>query len=147
MTRRLRWRMAVSLVVTALASLVVLYPFVADRAGLTGPRFLTANRLGLGLDLRGGVELILRVNVADAIPHATAAERDDVVQQAKETVLRRIDALGVVEPLVAVEGPNRDRLSVQLPGFADAEHARAILGQTARLEWRLVTAGPDHREA
>src|SRR5690349_2966122 len=103
MTRRLRWRIAVSLVVTTLASFVVLYPLAADRAGFTGPRFLTAPRLGLGLDLRGGVEIVLQVNVDDAVPHPTAAERDDVVRQVKETVLRRIDALGVVEPLVAVE--------------------------------------------
>jgi SecD/SecF fusion protein len=54
---------------------------------------------------------------------------------------RRINALGVLEPVIAVQGGERDEILIQLPGFTDVERARAILGQTARLEWRLVEDG------
>lgn len=39
------------------------------------------------------------------------------------------------------EGDQRDEILIQLPGFTDVERARAILGQTARLEWRLLENG------
>ena len=54
--------------------------------------------------------------------------------QAREAVDRRINALGVLEPVIAVQGDRGDELLVQLPGFTDVDRARAILGQTARLE-------------
>jgi preprotein translocase subunit SecD len=87
------------------------------------------------------VQFVLRVNADEVLTRAGADEdvtRDDIVAQAKEAIDRRINALGVVEPVIAVQGDNRDEILVQLPGFTDVERARAILGSTARLEWKLV---------
>jgi SecD/SecF fusion protein len=105
--------------------------------------YLTQKGLLLGLDLRGGVQFVLKVEADEALARAGAdgrdpATRDDIVAQAREAIDRRINALGVVEPVIAVQGAARDEILVQLPGFTDVERARAILGATARLEWTLV---------
>ncbi len=102
---------------------------------------MAERRLSLGLDLKGGVQFVLRVNAQEALGVDAALTRDDVVAQAREAVDRRINALGVLEPVIAVQGEQRDEILIQLPGFTDVERARAILGRTARLEWRLVEAG------
>jgi len=102
---------------------------------------MAERRLSLGLDLKGGVQFVLRVNAQEALGVDASLTRDDVVAQAREAVDRRINALGVLEPVIAVQGDERDEILIQLPGFTDVERARAILGQTARLEWRLVEDG------
>jgi SecD/SecF fusion protein len=84
------------------------------------------------------VQFVLRVNAHEALHVDPTITHDEVVAQAREAVDRRINALGVVEPVIAVQGDSRDELLVQLPGFTDADRARAVLGATARLEWRLV---------
>ena len=109
---------------------------------MSAPRFLMQKRLALGLDLKGGVQFQLRVNVDEALRASAGVTRDEVVEQAKQAVDRRINELGVVEPLIVVQGANRDELLVQLPGFADVTRARNVLGTTALLEWKLVDAGP-----
>ncbi|MPY90212.1 MAG: protein translocase subunit SecD [Luteitalea sp.] len=75
-------------------------------------------------------------------PTALATLREDTVTQARQTVERRVNELGVAEPLIAVQGAARDQILVQLPGMTDVERAREILGETARLEWKLVERGP-----
>ncbi len=122
MYRRLLWKLVGMLVVVIGASAMVLLP----------------NGLRLGLDLKGGVQFVLRVNADEALAVDPELTRDEVVAQSKEAVDRRINALGVVEPVIAIQGDDRDEILVQLPGFTDVERARAILGATARLEWRLV---------
>ena len=148
MSPMLRWRVALVLFVIFVSSIFAWYPPLADVLGLSGPKVLLAKRLTLGLDLKGGVQFALRVNVEEALRTNANLTRDEVVEQAKHAVDRRINALGVLEPLIAVQGANRDELVVQLPGFADVSRARELLGTTALLEWRLVEAGPaDSREA
>ncbi len=102
---------------------------------------MAERRLSLGLDLTGGVQFVLRVNTQEAVGLDPSQTRDDVVAQTREAVGRRINALGVLEPVIAVQGEQRDEILIQLPGVTDVERARAILGQTARLEWRLVEDG------
>ena len=140
MNRQLRWRAVAVLAVIFVASIFVWYPLLADRLGLTGPGFLLQKRLTLGLDLQGGVEFTLRVNTEEALAAGSGAIRDEIVEQAKHAVDRRINELGVVEPWIAVQGANRDEILVQLPGFTDVARARSVLGTTARLEWKLVDA-------
>ena len=68
-----------------------------------------------------------------------AAERtllDTSVQQNVTTLNNRINELGVSEPVIARQGP--DRIVVQLPGVQDTARAKDILGRTATLEARLV---------
>jgi preprotein translocase subunit SecD len=58
------------------------------------------------------------------------------VDQSIEIVRRRIDQLGTTEPSIQRQG--RDRILVQVPGLQDPEQLRRILGQTAKLTFRLV---------
>ena len=141
MCRNLRWKVVVILALVISASAFAWVPPLADRLGLQLPGFMAERRLSLGLDLRGGVQFVLRVNTEEALGADASLTRDDLVAQAREAVDRRINALGVLEPVIAVQGEQRDEILIQLPGFTDVERARAILGQTARLEWRLVENG------
>ena len=141
MCRNVRWKLVVILALVIGASAFAWVPPLADRLGLPLPELVAERRLSLGLDLKGGVQFVLRVNAQEALAVDASLTRDDVVAQAREAVDRRINALGVLEPVIAVQGEQRDEILIQLPGFTDVERARAILGQTARLEWRLVEDG------
>jgi SecD/SecF fusion protein len=142
MSRRLRWRVLVTALVTIVMGVSIAYPPLADRLGWRGPRFLLQKPLTLGLDLRGGVQFVLRVNADERLREGGDVTRAQIVEQARETIRRRVDQLGVVEPSIAVQGARRDQLVVQLPGFTDVDRARKVLGTTAHLEWRIVDAGP-----
>ena len=61
---------------------------------------------------------------------------DQAVAQNVETLRRRVDELGVAEPVVAQQGT--DRIVVQLPGLQDTARAKGILGRQAALEFRGV---------
>ena len=67
------------------------------------------------------------------------------VQQNVLTLRKRVDELGVAEPVVTRQG--RDRISVQLPGVQDTARAKEILGATATLEFRLVAESEDPARA
>ena len=141
MYRNVRWKLVGILALVIGASALAWVPPLADRLGWPLPGFMAERRLSLGLDLRGGVQFVLRVNAQEALGVDAALTRDDVVAQAREAVDRRVDALGALEPVIAVQGEQRDEILVQLPGFTDVERARALLGQIARLEFRLVEGG------
>lgn len=84
-------------------------------------------RQSLGLDLVGGLRVLLE---AELPPGAfTAAD----LQQAANNVARRVNALGVTEPTVQVQGSNR--ILVELPGITDREQAIETIQQTAALEF------------
>jgi preprotein translocase subunit SecD len=75
-------------------------------------------------------------------PNMMAQLRQDAVQQALQTVERRVNALGVAEPIVAPHGSAGDQILVQLPGVRDPEQVKRIIGSTALLELKIVEAGP-----
>ena len=64
--------------------------------------------------------------------------RENIVNQAIETLRNRIDALGVAEPYITAQGSNR--ILIQIPGVKDGDYQRAknLIHQTARLEFMLV---------
>src|SRR3989475_8160385 len=62
--------------------------------------------------------------------------RDDAVRQGLETIRNRIDQFGVAEPTITRQG--NDRILIQLPGVHDAARAKALIGKTALLEFKLV---------
>ena len=64
------------------------------------------------------------------------------VTQAQQTIERRVNDLGVAEPLIALQGTNDDQLLVQLPGVTDVERAKSVIQSTALLELKLVEQGP-----
>jgi preprotein translocase subunit SecD len=66
--------------------------------------------------------------------------RDETVTQALETIERRVNELGVAEPIVARHS-GREQILVQLPGVSDVQRAKDIIRSTAQLQFRLVQQG------
>jgi len=64
--------------------------------------------------------------------------KDQTVQEAKRTLERRVNQLGVAEPVIAVQGAAGDQILVQLPGVTDVEQAKRIIKTTAQLSLHLV---------
>ncbi|WP_374362182.1 protein translocase subunit SecD [Pseudoduganella danionis] len=69
-------------------------------------------------------------------PAALKQTIDDGVKQNISTLSKRVNELGVAEPVIQQQGP--DRIVVQLPGVQDVARARAVIGRTATLEVRMV---------
>ncbi len=69
-------------------------------------------------------------------PSEVTRLRDEFVRQAVETIRNRVDQFGVAEPTITRQGDNR--ILVQLPGLQDPERAKALIGRTALLEFKLV---------
>ncbi|MDN4595185.1 protein translocase subunit SecD [Polycladomyces subterraneus] len=90
-------------------------------------------RITLGLDLRGGFEVLYVAKPHDKEQKITPK----TLASAAEALRNRIDVLGVTEPDITIEGSNRIR--VQLAGVKDKEKAREILGKPARLTFRDPT--------
>ncbi|MBN2830749.1 MAG: protein translocase subunit SecD [Candidatus Omnitrophica bacterium] len=91
-------------------------------------------RINLGLDLQGGMQLLLKVDTAN-IPDSS---KEAVTDLAIEKLRSRIDDLGVSEPSIQRHGI--DEILVQLPGIADRERALSKLGQTGLLEFKIVSS-------
>jgi preprotein translocase subunit SecD len=210
----LRWKVITVVAVTVIFFAVGVYPLIAQRYGIYAPGWLMDKALKLGLDLKGGVHLVLRVQTDDALrlttqqemerlretlktknvtvgamdaPDSThfkvdgvppaqdaafreaAAEvqanfdrsagtngtyiftmkpnvqinlRDEAVVQARETIERRVNELGVTEPSIAQQGQNGDQILVQLPGVTDVNRAKEIIRSTGLLELKIVEQGP-----
>jgi len=85
-----------------------------------------------GLDLQGGVHVVLEVQKATDEAHTLT----DLTDRALEVIRNRVDALRVSEPIIQREGDNF--IIVDLPGAKDPEKALEIIGKTALLEFRLV---------
>jgi preprotein translocase subunit SecD len=198
MTKNLRWKFLAIVGVVALCAWAVYPP---------------AEKVRLGLDLKGGVHLVLRVQTDDALrletetrmqalreelvksgvstatataqsvdafqisgippdrdqlvrqlatevestynresgaggtyvfrmkPNIENQLRQETVEQALRTIERRVNELGVSEPIVARQG-GQDQLLVQLPGVTDVARAKEIIKSTALLELKLVEKGP-----
>lgn len=84
-------------------------------------------------DAGNGAELSL---VASLRPEALKSTVEDAVQQNITTLSKRVNELGVAEPLIQRQGA--DRIVVQLPGVQDVSRAKDIIGRTATLEVRFV---------
>ena len=202
MRPELRWK-AIGYGAFLLACAVAIWP-PYEREGVPG-------RIKLGLDLRGGIHLVLQVVVEDAlnatVDDAVTTARDQAgrkgiqvgavqrvspksfsvqgteparvkdmrdllrdffrgswevrdageggftvemtdlyerqvkeqtVQEAIRTLERRVNALGVAEPVIAAQGSRGDQILVQLPGVTDVEQAKRVIKTTAQLSLRLV---------
>jgi SecD/SecF fusion protein len=96
-------------------------------------------RINLGLDLKGGMHLVLRVE-NESLP--TAQAKEDAVLRSMEVLRNRIDGLGVGETLLQRQGENQ--ILLQLPGVTDRAKALDMIGRVARLEFHLVDADEAH---
>ena len=79
-------------------------------------------------------------------PNIAVQLRDEAVTQALQTIERRVNELGVAEPIVARHS-GADQILVQLPGVTDVARAKEIIRSTAQLELKLVEQGPFSDEA
>jgi SecD/SecF fusion protein len=104
----------------------------ADRARLQKMANLRDRAIKLGLDLQGGMYLLLEVDKSKLGP----AEAKNAVDQAMQIIRNRIDQFGVAEPTIQKQGDNR--ILVQLPGLLDQGRAKELIGQTALLEFKIV---------
>jgi preprotein translocase subunit SecD len=73
--------------------------------------------------------------------------KDQTVQEVIRTLERRVNALGVAEPLIAAQGSRGDQVLVQLPGVTDVEQAKRVIKTTAQLSLKLVETSAATREA
>lgn len=99
----------------------------------------------LGLDLQGGIHIVLEAQETDL-----AKVDADAMDRAVATVERRIDSLGVAEPTIQRQGSRR--IVVELPGVTDHQQALEVLGETGMLEikdpfGRTVLTGEDLKDA
>ncbi len=98
---------------------------------------LKKHSLNLGLDLQGGIHLVLEVKTAGM----EQQEAQDAVAQAQEVIRNRIDQFGVAEPTIQRQGENR--IIIELPGVQDVQRAKDLVGQTALLEFQLLEPAED----
>jgi preprotein translocase subunit SecD len=212
--QNLRWKILTILGVLVVFTAFGVYPIVAAHYGVKSPAWLMEYQLKLGLDLKGGVHLVLRVQTDDALKALTDSEserlredlqkagvaiasitvpdpahfrvegvppaqdaafrqaavdvsanfdrssavngvytftmkpniqvnlREEAVVQARQTIERRVNELGVTEPQIAQQGTNGDEILVQLPGVTDVEKAKGIIQSTGTLELKIVEQGP-----
>ena len=94
-------------------------------------------KINLGLDLQGGMHLLLKVDTSGLPEEA----KEDAPLKALEIIRNRIDEFGVKELSVYRQGT--DEIVVQLPGVTDRERARDLIGKTALLEFKLVEDSQD----
>ena len=92
-------------------------------------------RFRLGLDLQGGLRIVLKTTVENPT--------QEELEQVRTVLENRINALGVAEPLIQIEGKNR--IVIELPGLSpeDQERALKLIGQRAVLEFRIVKEGAE----
>ncbi len=93
-------------------------------------------RINLGLDLKGGMHLVLRVETEKISEEA----RKDAVDRAMEILRNRIDGLGVGETVIQRQGENQ--ILIQLPGVTDRDSAMAMIGKVAQLDFKLASDDP-----
>ncbi len=101
---------------------------------------LRSKALKLGLDLKGGMHLLLEIDKSKLPP---GVQEKDVIDRAMEILRNRIDQFGVAEPIIQRQGDNR--ILVQLPGLLDKERAVKLIGETAQLEFKLVKQASESR--
>ncbi|MGL5268983.1 MAG: protein translocase subunit SecD [Selenomonadaceae bacterium] len=98
-----------------------------------------------GLDLQGGTHVVL-----EGVDTPQAAVNEDAMQRVVKIIEKRVNELGLTEPLIQREGERR--IIVELPGIKDPDKAIQILGKTAMLEFKdeagnTVLTGTDLKDA
>ncbi len=149
MSRTDQWKLVLVVLVT-IAAAWYLYPSYtfykmtpAQREQMDPQKLsdLRKKAIHLGLDLQGGLQLLLEVDKS----RLGAEEAKDAVERAREIINNRIDQFGVAEPLIQIEG--QDRIAVQLPGLTDRQRAIELIGKTALLEFKLVRSPEETKAA
>ncbi|RMH68826.1 MAG: protein translocase subunit SecD [Gemmatimonadetes bacterium] len=94
---------------------------------------LSEKAINLGLDLQGGMHLVVEIDKSELSGEDEIEEARD---RALQVIRNRIDEFGVREPIIQKQGD--ERIIVQLAGVTDPDRAKAIVNRTAFLEFKLV---------
>lgn len=133
----------VIIAIAVVVALVLLYPtFVfysmsraeQEQLAKTDParyHSLKGRAIRLGLDLQGGVHMVLQVQ------DPRGGEISSNIQdQVLEKIRIRVDKYGITEPEIVKSGI--DQIVVDLPGYTDIDTAKALIGSTAQLQFKLL---------
>ena len=104
-----------------------------------------ASSIRQGLDLQGGTHVVL-----EAVDTEQAQVNDDAMNRVIAIMEKRVNALGLTEPIIQREGERR--VIIELPGVKDPDAAIKTIGKTAMLEFRdeegnTVLTGTDLKDA
>src|SRR6476661_4502107 len=105
---------------------------------------IATKKTRLGLDLKGGVELVYQAKPTPAQPKVT----QEAIDRSIEIMRERVDQLGVSEPEIQRSG--RDQIAVGLPDVKNAARAQRQVGKVAQLffyDWEKNVLGPDLKPA
>jgi len=116
---------AVLIVLLLIASWTVSFTGVGDKFGNLG------KQLKYGLDINGGVYVLLEADTSE-----TGAGLTAIMEQTKSVLENRVNAMGISEAQVSIEGTNR--LRVEMPGVENAQEAIDQIGRTAQLRFFLA---------
>jgi protein-export membrane protein SecD len=131
--RTILWLILIGLVVAGAA--YVVFPGSGLHLAVGGLTLDHDFDVHLGLDLQGGLQVLLEADV----PPGTDVD-DQAMNDARAIVENRVNALGVTEPIVQRQGDRR--ILVELPGISDPQQAKETLKQTALLEFVQVGTNP-----
>ena len=148
MNLNMRWRVLIVLttIVLALVALWPTYRYAAlsaeERAAMEPAALdrLKNEALRLGLDLQGGMHVVLEIDDSGL---GEDADTDDLMNRALEVIRNRIDEFGVTEPVVQKAGDRR--IIVELAGIDDIERTQEIISKAAVLEFQMVRPGGEMR--
>ncbi len=115
----------------ALILIITVFAWYVSIFGIGSKVANIGDTLKYGLDINGGVYVLL-----EADTDATGTEKSQVMEQTKSVLENRVNAMGVSEASVSIEGTNRIR--VEMPGVSDAEEAIKQIGKTAQLSFLLA---------
>jgi preprotein translocase subunit SecD len=144
------WRRIAPLVILLIALLAIFVDLPRKTLGLDwlptsvlGTEFRTV----LGLDLEGGIRVILEVE-----PQEGETITDEQVETARDIIERRVAGIGVTEPQVRTEtaGDGSRRIVVEVPGVSNSQQVRELVGSTGQLQFidpmgQELTQGQDIR--
>ena len=124
---------------------VVILGWCASIYGM-GPVKKIKDTLNYGLDINGGVFVVMQADTKGMSPSKTKT----VMEQTREVINKRVNAMGISEATVSIEGTNR--LRIEMPGVKDADTAIKRIGKTAKLKFTLadgteVLSGSDVKNA
>ncbi|MEA1909532.1 MAG: protein translocase subunit SecD [Patescibacteria group bacterium] len=125
MAKRTGWLLGL-IVVILLGALIVDIPAFAKFVGFKDGLYIHK-----GLDLQGGTHLVYQTDLTKV----AAGGAEEAAIGVVDVIRRRIDALGVSEPIIQKTRDN-SRIIVELPGITDVNEAIALIGETAQLEFR-----------
>ncbi len=117
-------------VLAVLMVLIIIFGWYVTLFGV-GSMSSIKDKLSLGLDIKGGVYVLL-----EADTDAKGEDLTKLMEQTQAVIENRVNQMGLAEPVVTIEGDKRIR--VELPGAENAEDAIKAIGRVAQLQFALA---------